>query len=279
MKSKSNYNGLKSKVSFISKIISWTLLVLLVLLALFLAYYTIGNRLAEQNDGKFEPIVSLYTIVSPSMTPNINVGDVVVTRKVKNSNEIKVGDVITFVSTSSISKGMIITHRVIEIGKDELGVTYKTKGDNNLSPDTSPAQYNNVIGKVVLRIPKLGHLQGLLANQGGWLLLIVIPALFIIVSDIVKIFKLANVKNKIEKIDETEKKFKREKQKREEIRKEELKKKLKIEKNINEPEPIRIKKNVRIVVAENKMIKIKETNKVNNKNNNKTKSKRNRNRR
>ena len=60
--------------------------------------------------------------------------DVILNTKVKDAKDIKVGDVITFISTSSISKGMTITHRVIEVTKNENGVAYRTKGDNNISP-------------------------------------------------------------------------------------------------------------------------------------------------
>lgn len=249
MNSKSNYNGLKGLFKFISTIISWTALVILILLALFLAYYTIGSKLSPKGE-KFEPVVSLYTIITPSMTPNINVYDVIVAKKVKKPEDIKVGDVITFVSTSSISRGMIITHRVVEVSTDESGVVYKTKGDNNLSPDSAPAKYDNVIGKVILRIPQLGRLQEFIASKGGWLIVIVLPALFIIISDILKIFKLSNVKNRIEEIDKKEKLSKKEKIQREEKRKENLKRRLNVSKNENEPEPIKTKKNVRIVVAE-----------------------------
>ena len=147
---------------------------------------------------------------------------------------------------------MTVTHRVVEVTSDENGVAYKTKGDNNLSPDTAPAKYDNVIGKVIMRIPQLGRVQYFLASQGGWLIAIVLPALFIIISDILKIFKLAGVKNKIEEIDQKEKLSKKEQKRREEARKERLRKRLSIAKNASEPEPIRTKKNVRIVVAEKK---------------------------
>lgn len=276
MTSNTNYNGFKGIIKFISTVVSWTALVILIILALFLAYYMIGSRLAAQKGEKFEPIISLYTIISPSMTPNINVWDVVVAKQVNKPEEIKKGDVITFISTSSISRGMTITHRVIEVVEDENGVAYRTKGDNNLSPDTSPAKYDNVIGKVILRIPSLGKVQDLLANKGGCLIAILLPALFIIISDILKVFKLTGVKNKIEQIDKNEKINKKNKMRKEEIRKEILKKRLKINKNENEPDPIKIKKDIRIVVAVNKNNE-KETEKTkskseNTKNNKKIKS-------
>lgn len=264
MKSKENYSGFKGIFKFITSVISWTALVILILLALFLAYYTISTSVFSKKGEKYEPFVSLYTIVSGSMEPNINIYDVVLSKKVKSPNDIKVGDVITFISTSSISKGMTITHRVIEVTKNENGVAYRTKGDNNISPDTAPAEYNNVIGKVVLRVPQLGRVQSFLGTQGGWLIVIVIPALIIIISDILKIFQLAGVKNKIEKIEEEDKKRKLEKIEKENLRKQDIKKRLRLEKNENELDPIVIKKATKIIVSESvtKLDEEKNENKV-----------------
>lgn len=184
------------------------------------------------------------------MEPNINIYDVVISKKVKKPQDIKVGDVITFISTSSISKGMTITHRVVGIVESENGIGFTTKGDNNLSADTAPAEFNNVIGKVVLRVPQLGRVQQFIGTQGGWLIVIVIPALIIIISDILKIFKLAGVKNKIEKIDEDKKRQKEERTKREELRKQDIKKRLRLDKSFYEPDPIITKKITKVVVAE-----------------------------
>ena len=56
-------------------------------------------------------------------------------------------------------------------------------------------------------------MQSFLATQGGWLVVVVIPALFIIISDIVKIFRLTTAKNKVEVIEEKEQKKKEQKKK------------------------------------------------------------------
>lgn len=255
MNAKNNYNGLKGVFKFIANVVSFTALVILILLALFLAYYTISTKIYEKRGEKFEPFVSLYTIISPSMTPNINVWDVVVSKKVNSPKEIKVGDVITFISTSSVSKGMTVTHRVVEITKNENGVAYKTKGDNNLSPDSAPAEYRNLIGKVILRIPQLGRVQDFLGTKGGWLIVIVIPALIIIISDILKIFKLVGVKNKIEKVNSEEEQKKVIQTKKEEKRKENIKKRLNMENTeskkdtSDKPDYIVTKKQTRVVIA------------------------------
>ena len=223
MNQKENYNGLKKTLKFIANVVSWTILVFLLLIAAFLAYYFITNKIYAMKGQKYEPAVGLYTIVSPSMTPNLNVYDVIVDVKVKKPEDIKVGDIITFISTSSISKGLTITHRVVAIVETENGLEYKTQGDNNLTPDSTTVQFQNVLGKVLIKIPQLGRIQYFLSSSSGWLIIVVIPAALIILSDIVKIIRLSKTKKKVNKALETEER----KQEQMEEEKEQIKNKLK----------------------------------------------------
>ena len=240
MKQNENYN-FKSTAKFIANVISWTILALLVIIAVFLLYYFIANKIADKNGERFTPAVGLYTIVSPSMTPNLNVYDVILDVKVKKPTDIKVGDIITFVSTSAISKGYTVTHRVIALVETENGIEYKTQGDNNMSPDATTVQFKNVLGKVVLKIPKLGKIQYFLSSAHGWLIIVVIPAILIIMSDIYKILKLSNAQKKVTYALQTEEN----KLEKEQVQKQEIKKSLKkrylITRNDNEPDPLPIK--------------------------------------
>ena len=135
-------------VKMILKILSWVVIGLLVLLAGFLMYYVITSKLYEAKGKKYEPKMSLYTIISTSMEPSIKVYDVVVDVKV-NANKIKEGDVITFISTSTLSEGMTITHRVINVVETENGRKFRVQGDNNSTPDTSLVDESNILGKVI----------------------------------------------------------------------------------------------------------------------------------
>lgn len=240
MKQNENYN-FKSTAKFIANVISWTILALLVIIAVFLLYYFIANKIADKNGERFTPAVGLYTIVSPSMTPNLNVYDVILDVKVKKPTDIKVGDIITFVSTSAISKGYTVTHRVIALVETENGIEYKTQGDNNMSPDATTVQFKNVLGKVVLKIPQLGKIQYFLSSAHGWLIIVVIPAILIIMSDIYKILKLSNAQKKVTYALQTEEN----KLEKEQVQKQEIKKSLKkrylITRNDNEPDPLPIK--------------------------------------
>lgn len=176
---------------FISTIISWTIFALLVICAIFLIYYFISIKIYESKGTGYEPKFSLYTIITPSMTPNINVYDVVIDVKVEKPEDIKINDVITFYSNIPSVKNGTITHRVIAINKDSEGnYKYRTKGDYNLVDDGVDVEFDKIVGKVALRIPQLGRVQFFVASKIGWLIVVLIPALYIILKDILKIIKL-----------------------------------------------------------------------------------------
>ncbi len=178
---------------FISTIVSWTVFVLLIICAIFLVYYFIAVKVYVAKGSGHEPKFSLYTIITPSMTPNINVYDVIVDIKVEKPEDIKINDVITFYSNIPGVRGGTITHRVIAINKDVNGnYKYLTKGDYNLVDDGVDIEFDKIVGKVALRIPQLGRVQFFMASKLGWLLIVLIPALYIIVKDILKIAKLKN---------------------------------------------------------------------------------------
>lgn len=181
----------------IYKIVSNTLLIALLLIAAFLLYYVVSAKIYESKGEKFEPLFSMYTIISPSMTPNINVYDVVFDKKVK-ADEVKEGDVITFISTSSLSEGTTITHRVVGVVETEGGRKFRTKGDYNLVADSSLVDEQHLIGKVLFKIPQLGRVQFMLQSKGGWLFALLIPALIVVIFDIIKVLRLSTVKEAID---------------------------------------------------------------------------------
>ena len=183
-------------LKLISTIISWTVFVLLLIVAALLLYYFVATRIYASKGSGYEPKFSLYTIISGSMTPNINVYDVVVDVRVDNPEDIEIGDVITFYSDDPQVGGGTITHRVISIVKDENGkYSYQTKGDYNLIEDDSLVEFSDIVGKVALRIPQLGRVQFFLASSMGWLTIIMVIALLVIFNSFRKLYKLKQEQN------------------------------------------------------------------------------------
>jgi len=93
------------------------------------------------------------TIGSGSMRNKIEVGDVVIVKKLKPDelNQIKVGNVLVFKMNNKI-----IVHRVIDIKKNEGKLQFKTKGDNNKEADNWIVAENGVIGVTNHVIPMIG---------------------------------------------------------------------------------------------------------------------------
>ncbi len=96
----------------------------------------------------FHPTV----IISGSMSPAIEIGDIAVVDETP-ANAIREGDIIEFTAED----GMSIVHRVHSIIINEDGSRlFVTKGDSNDIPDFDPIHPEQIKGKVLYTIPKLG---------------------------------------------------------------------------------------------------------------------------
>jgi len=188
-------------LQFCHGILKWfssLILTLLIIIGILLGYIFISGNIAKHKGE--QPPISLYTIISPSMVPNLNVYDIVVVAKTDVS-KLEKGDVISFYSMNAYFDNTPITHRIIDkyLTSGDT-VTFRTKGDNNSAVDSDPVFAQNVIGKVIFKLPQLGRVQFFLASKGGWFIAILIPALGVLAYDILKLIKLIMEKNKINKI-------------------------------------------------------------------------------
>lgn len=129
---------------------------------------------------------SSYVVLSGSMNPSFNAGDMIVTKKI-SAISIKEKDVATFVDP--FVAGKIITHRIIKIEEKNKQNFITTQGDANNTPDKWSIPAAAVIGIVVFSIPKLGHLVVFAKQPLGFFLLILLPGLIIIASELVSLAK------------------------------------------------------------------------------------------
>lgn len=193
-----NKMGYKEVLSKTMSILSYICLVALFLIATFLLYFIVSNQIAKTKGEK--PAISIYTIVSPSMEPTIMVYDVIIDTKVKSDAELKIGDIITFYSNTIDTGGYTVTHRIVDIYKNNEVIYYTTKGDNNMDKDVGLITIDNVVGKCKFIIPSIGKMQIFITSRAGWILIILIPALGIILMDIKKLIKIFRIKEQIEEI-------------------------------------------------------------------------------
>lgn len=195
MNKEENYKSRKFRRKFkrVTSLLGWILFAVLITIAIFLLFILIANKIAEKRNEK--PLVGLYTIVSPSMTGSIDVYDVVFVLRVP-TKMIHRGDVITFKAENVIFGDTPVTHRIIEKYSDDEGkAVYVTKGDYNQYKDDFYAYERNIIGKVLFKIPQLGRVQFFLVGRKGWFIVVLLPALAIIATDIFKIIKIVAFKD------------------------------------------------------------------------------------
>jgi len=112
-----------------------------------------------------------FIIVSGSMEPTIMTGDAIFVKKVPQ-NEIKVNDIISFKDD-----GIITTHRIISITKENGIKKYTTKGDNNNVEDKEKTIYENIEGKYQFKINGFGAMIEILQNKITLIILILIIVL------------------------------------------------------------------------------------------------------
>ena len=111
------------------------------------------------------------TVLTGSMEPGINPGDVAVTRGIDivSASELKIGDVIAFLPYADNS--MMVTHRIIARSVGQEGVGFVTKGDNNNAEDPwNPVSDKQIRGKVMYVIPKIGYVKQWLGSSTAWLI-------------------------------------------------------------------------------------------------------------
>jgi len=102
-------------------------------------------------------------------------GDVII---VKGQTDYAARQVITFKDSSN----RIVTHRIVDI---KNGI-FITKGDANRTTDNGNIQINQIIGKLVYILPKLGFIVVFSKSIPGVIIFMIIPGIYIIVSEILK---------------------------------------------------------------------------------------------
>ena len=190
--------GIKEFFLVFIKMLSYVAIMILFLLVIFLMYYIITSAVAKSK--KTIPPLSIFTIVSPSMEPNINIYDIIVDKKIIDESDVRVGDIITFYSNNLDTGGYTVTHRVSRIEEINGQKIYHTKGDNNQNEDEGYITFNEIVGRVIIIIPDVFHIHFFISSRLGWFFIILIPAISVIIYDIVKIKRIVKIKKQIEVI-------------------------------------------------------------------------------
>lgn len=91
-------------------------------------------------------------VMSNSMKPHFERGDIIIYKKIQNVDNIKVNDIICYQSDN-----IKVMHRVVKIEIVNDKKYFTTKGDNLLSNDPLKVKEEQIIGTIVFTIPRLGY--------------------------------------------------------------------------------------------------------------------------
>ena len=124
----------------------------------------------------------MHVVMSDSMKPAINTGDMIFTGPPGGGQGIQPGSIITY-----RLKDELITHRIVSID----GITMVTKGDANEDADPWTVSVSSVTGTYLFKIPYLGYIQSFIRTKLGWFVVIIIPAMLLVSYIIWEIVKEA----------------------------------------------------------------------------------------
>lgn len=168
---------MKKTLKIITTVFLWTFIVATVGVMIFTI---ISVNTFDQKDRSFLGY-QFFIVKSDSMSAtDFSAGDVVFTEKV-DTETLKEGDIIAFVSRNSSSVGEIVTHKIRKITKDHNGepafITFGTTTNKN---DESIVTSSYVVGKYVGRIPEVGKIFKYIKTVPGYILCIFTPFFLLI---------------------------------------------------------------------------------------------------
>ena len=152
-------------------------IILLILLILVLAMQRFSNN--QIAIGGFR----VFNVVTESMIPDYQVGDIIVVKDVP-ATELKLGDDITYLGKVDSFKGRVVTHRLIKIDDTEEETAYETQGIANDIPDPTITA-DQIYGKVVYKCIVISALAKLMNNMTLFYIVVFIPLAILIVMQII----------------------------------------------------------------------------------------------
>ena len=131
-------------------------------------------------------------VLTASMEPTIDDNTCIIIKKV-DTETLKVGDIITFVSTDPDIYGYYNTHRIEKIEVENRQKVYYTKGDASMEMDPYPVLENQVVGIYLRELPGgtfIGKLFVALSNNKVYFFVVMLPLAICLLSYIWQIIAM-----------------------------------------------------------------------------------------
>ena len=180
------------------KIIGNILYYLLVLVVLLILVVVAVQRITNNNLTLAG--FRIFNIVTESMVPKYQVGDILVAKTIDPS-QIKKGDDLVYLGKDDSFTGKIVTHQVIDIEEENGEYKFHTKGIANEVEDPIVSQ-SQIYGIIVYKTHILSFISKIINNLFGFYFLIFVPLTILIIVKIIKIRNERDDDDDDEKIEE-----------------------------------------------------------------------------
>jgi signal peptidase len=153
--------------------------VLLIMILIFMAIAVVASKASGGSPSLLG--YQFKMVLSGSMEPGIKTGSIVALKPGGDMSRFNKGDVITF----KADQGILITHRVVKVIKNNNQVMYRTKGDNNDAADFEPVLSQNVVGEYNgFTIPYVGYAMNFANSKMGSVFLLITPGVLLLLYSI-----------------------------------------------------------------------------------------------
>lgn len=174
------------KLSVLSTPLKWTAVAVLIAMALL----AVGIMLTSHFGW------DIGRVANDSMEPELSAGDAIAYCPVE-TGDIEVGDIIAFRSSGDATA----CRRVTDIGFDGTSTVFRTKGDANRESDQGVVLAEDIEGRVAYCVPRLGNFVEFAGSGGGLVLLIVVPGMLIVASEMRSISRVLSKRKRLLKGD------------------------------------------------------------------------------
>lgn len=168
---------MKDIIKNILSIIKYIIMIIIVLVVAIILIQRVSNNNMSLAGYR------IFTVITESMVPKYNVGDVLLVKYTEPS-EIKIEDDVTYMGRVGSFADKIVTHQVIDIKQQSNGtLEFVTKGIANNDEDPIVGE-SQIYGVVQRKLDLMSKLNGIINNMYGMYFLIIIPLAFIVLNEI-----------------------------------------------------------------------------------------------
>lgn len=189
----------ESKGKKIANIIVNVILVAAIILAAVCTYVsfvsTSGNGVPSVLGAR------IFSIQTESMYPTLEPGDLIFDKRIKDTSELEVGDIVTYWTVIN-GERVLNTHRIVEIYDGGGHLIFETQGDNNTESDPLTVHESELVGEYTgSKVKGLGKVFDYLQTSTGFLIVVVIPVAIFFLYHLVQFFRVLfeynNTKNRL----------------------------------------------------------------------------------